>query len=412
MDQSGNIYIADSLNHRIRRIGADARISTFAGTGVAAGTGDGGPAGAAALNTPSGVAVDASGNVYIADTGNRRIRKVTTSGIIFTVAGTSGPAVPGTNGDGSSATGPSAYLSTPMGVAVDANGNIFISELDTGRIRVVTVDGIIRTAVGVGVNGFSGDGGIASAAQVNSPEGITIDSKGVLYVADTGSHRIRKITDPAPAAQGQTFTISSRGGLSLSTVGSAPTTTVGYGRVQSTDISLSGIAIFSYRQNNVLISEAAVPATRAVTSGRIYAYIGGEFVGTRPGVFVNTGIAIANPNDAAATVSFLFSGSTNSSGSTTIPANGQIAAFLSQPPFNAASSFDGTFTFTSSVVAEIKPSTGATYIPHFADGGGWATQIGLINPTDSPLEGSIQFFDPSGNPVSVTANNQTGATFS
>jgi trimeric autotransporter adhesin len=435
LDSSGNIYIADSLNHRIRRIGADGRISTFAGTGFAAGTGDGGPAGAATLNTPSGVAVDASGNVYIADTGNRRIRKVTTSGIIFTVAGTSGPGVVGTNGDGSGATAPTALLSTPTGVAVDSKGNIFISEVDTGRVRVVTADGIIRTAVGVGVNGFSGDGGAGPGAQLNSPEGITVDSKGVLYVADTGSHRVRKVTDAAPPAQGQIFAISSRGGLSLSTVGNAPTTTVGYGRVQSSDLGLGGIAIFSYRPNNVLISEAAVPATRTLTTGRIYAYIGGEVVGNRPGVFVNTGVAIANPNDSIAQVSFSFTGSANSSGVTTIPANGQIAAFLTQAPFNAGSSFDGTFTFTSSVpvavtalrgisnqrgeflvttlpVAELKTTAGPVFIPYFADGGGWATQIALINPTDSSMQGSIQFFDQLGNPIEVTANNQTGSTFS
>jgi hypothetical protein len=322
-----------------------------------------------------------------------------------------------------------------MGVAVDSKGNIFISELDTGRVRVVTVDGIIRTAVGVGVNGFSGDGGIGTAAQVNSAEGITVDSKGVLYIGDTGSHRIRKVTDAAPAAQGQIFAISSRGGLSLSTVGSAPTPTVGYGRIQSSDLALGGLAIFSYRPNNVLISEAAVPATRALTSGRINAYIGSEVVGNRPGVFVNTGIAIANPNDSIAQVSFSFTGSANSSGVTTIPANGQIAAFLTQAPFNAGSSFDGTFTFTSSVpvavtalrgisnqrgeflvttlpVAELKTSTGPVYIPYFADGSGWATQIALINSTDSSMQGSIQFFDQSGNPVTVTANNQTGSTFS
>jgi sugar lactone lactonase YvrE len=434
VDSLGNVYIADTLNNRIRRIDLSGKMGTIAGTGVAGFAGDGGPAGAAQLNNPSAVAVDAAGNLYIADTGNSRVRKIDNSGKIFTVAGSSNTGASGSNGDGLGATAPTAFLSKPTSVAVDSRGNLFISELDTGRVRVVTTDGLIRTAVGNGIPGYSGDNGTGPDAQINGVEGLGVDASGNLFIGDTANHRVRRVINPAPPIEGQPFAIASRGGLSLSTLSLAASTVVGYGRIQSTDPSLVGLAIFSYKPNGVLISEAAVPATRAVSSGRIYAFIGNEVVGNRPATFVNTGVAIANPNDTPVDISFTFTGSANRSGVTTLPARSQIAAFLDQSPFSAGSTFDGTFTFTASLpvavtalrglsnqrgeflvttlpVVDLGISNGPVYIPHFADGGGWATQIDLINPTDVPIDGTIQFLDQTGNLVTVTANGVTDTTF-
>jgi trimeric autotransporter adhesin len=188
-DESGNIYIADSANYRIRMVTKSTGIiSTVAGTGYSGYSGDGGQATSAALNYPYGVAVDASGNIYIADTYNHRIRMVTKStGIISTVAGTG---YSGYSGDGGQATSAALYYS--CGVAVDASGNIYIADTDSYRIRMVTKStGIISTVAGTGSYSYSGDGGQATSATLYNPRGVTIDASGTIYVADAGNNRIR-----------------------------------------------------------------------------------------------------------------------------------------------------------------------------------------------------------------------------
>lgn len=145
------------------------------------------------MNNPSAVAADKSGNVYIADTFNNRIRKVTLDGKIQTVAG---PGVSGVIGDGGPAT--SGRVNTPYGVAVDGSGNIFISEIGNARVRIV-VNGIIQTIAGNNGSGFAGDGGPAAASRLNGPTALAVDAQGNLYIADTGNNRIRKVT-PAKAS--------------------------------------------------------------------------------------------------------------------------------------------------------------------------------------------------------------------
>ena len=190
VDAASNLFIADAANNRVRRVATGTgTITTVAGTGDFGFLGDGGSATSAQLWIPTGVAVDASGNLFIADAANSRIRKVAAaSGIITTVAGSSG----GSLDDGSPAT--SAQLQTPTGVAVDAAGNLFIADADDNRIRQVTAaTGIITTAAGTGGPGFSGDGGPATSVQLSTPTGVAIDAAGNLFIADADDHRIRQV---------------------------------------------------------------------------------------------------------------------------------------------------------------------------------------------------------------------------
>jgi len=212
LDAAGNLYIADSGNDRIRKIATNGIITTVAGggTGCAQQTnleGDGCPATSAKLFTPSAVALDATGNIYIADTFFQRIRKVALSGTITTVAGNGAYTLLASSlGDGGPAI--SATLNFPTGVAVDSSGNIYIGDTFNNRIRKVTVGGIINTIAGTGSGSYSGDGGPAASAGLSSPNGIAVDAGGNLYIADTGDQRIRAVT-----ASGTITTIAGDGDI-------------------------------------------------------------------------------------------------------------------------------------------------------------------------------------------------------
>lgn len=187
-DRMGNLYIADSNNHRVRKIASDGTISTVAGQGIGGYGGDGGAATAAQLAFPKSIAFDSAGNVYIADWGNNRIRKIASDGTISTVAGNG---TSGYSGDGGLAT--AAQLNYPSGVAVDGVGNLYIADSHNNRIRKVDGNGILSTVAGNGISGFSGDGGVAALAQLSNPSGIVTDSAGDLYIADSGNNRVRKV---------------------------------------------------------------------------------------------------------------------------------------------------------------------------------------------------------------------------
>ncbi len=187
-DAAGNVYIADSDNHRVRRIDTNGNITTVAGNGEQGFFGDGGLATSASLNTPTAVAVDASGNIYIADSNNNRIR-VVTGGNISTFAG-NGAA--GYSGDGGAAT--SASLYTPRGVAVDANGVVYIADTNNHVVRKVSGGTISTIAGNAQQQGFYGDNGTAGSAGLDTPTGVAVDATGKVYVADSNNHRVRLLS--------------------------------------------------------------------------------------------------------------------------------------------------------------------------------------------------------------------------
>ena len=188
VDTHGNLYIADQ--QRIRMVNSVGIITTFAGTGTIGNSGDGGAATSAQFNNPSGMSADISGgNIYIADRDNSKIRMVNSAGIITTFAGTG---VAGSSGDGGAAT--SAQLHGPTGVTVDNNGNLYIVDPNNRKIRMVTSTGIMTTFAGTGVAGSSGDGGKATSAQLNGPSGVGTDSSGNVYIVDNGNNKIRMVT--------------------------------------------------------------------------------------------------------------------------------------------------------------------------------------------------------------------------
>lgn len=187
-DHSGNLIISDWSNNRIRKISTSGIITTIAGTGAPGSMGDGGPATAAQLYNPAGMAVDGSGNIYFSDYSNQAVRKISPSGIITKVAGTG---VAATSGDGGPAT--AAGIHSPHGIAFDTAGNLYISEYWGDRIRMISPSGVITTVAGTGVRAFSGDLGMATAAEMNQPVGLTIDNAGNIYFADQNNQRVRKI---------------------------------------------------------------------------------------------------------------------------------------------------------------------------------------------------------------------------
>jgi uncharacterized protein (TIGR03437 family) len=254
---NGTIYFSDSYYQRVFQVTAQGTLTTVAGTGHEGFSGDGGPATAAQLHGPAGLAVDGAGNLYIADVVNERIRKVTPAGIIATVAGKGSY---GFSGDGGPAT--SADLNTPADVKLDAAGNLYIADQANNRIRKVTADGLIHTIAGNGQVGFSGDGGPATAAQLQLPAGVALDGAGNLYISDTSNYRVRKVA----AASGNISTIAGTGVTGYSGDGG-----------QATLAQLSdpqGLALDA--TGNLYIADAITGKLRKVTPNGVISTIAGN----------------------------------------------------------------------------------------------------------------------------------------
>ena len=194
-DGRGNLYIADSFNHRIRRVDAKGIITTVAGIGTVGYSGDSGPAAAASLAWPEGVAPGPDGAVYIADTGNSCIRRVGPDGIITTLAGAGCTAANGCTAGHSGDNGPAAnaMVNKPRGVLPDSRGMIYIADTGNNRVRRVSPDGVITAVAGTGIGGHSGDGGPAVKAKLDQPQGLALDLSGRLFFADNGGHAVRRV---------------------------------------------------------------------------------------------------------------------------------------------------------------------------------------------------------------------------
>jgi len=256
LDSSGNVYVADSLNNRIRKI-AGSNIATVAGNGGLSSSGDSGPATSAQLNTPLGVAVDRAGNIYIADSLNNTIRRVSAGGTISTFAGNS---VPGNSGDGGAPT--AAQLNGPQGVAVDAAGNLYIADTQNHKVRKIS-GGAISTFAGSGTAGFSGDGSAATAASLNAPFGVAVDAAGNVYIAEFGNSRVRKVD-----TKGVITTVAGNGVSGYSGDGGAATSAQLNGP-QSVAVDAAG---------NLYIADTANNRVRQVTPSGAIGTIGGNGV--------------------------------------------------------------------------------------------------------------------------------------
>jgi sugar lactone lactonase YvrE len=203
VDAAGNVYVADSSNSLIRKITPAGVVTTLAGTAGTIGFADG-PAATAKFWSPSGVAVDAAGNVYVADTNNNRIRKITPAGVVSTLAGSSTGAWGFTNGTGSAA---SFYY--PKDLVLDTAGNLYVADSGNNAIRKVTQGGVVSTVAGGGIGVVGSTNGATASATFNAPRGVAVDAAGNVYVADTGNHLIRKIA----AGQVTTFAGSTLSGF-------------------------------------------------------------------------------------------------------------------------------------------------------------------------------------------------------
>ena len=255
VDISGNVYIADTGNNKVRMLTSSGIITTIAGTGIWGSSGDGGAATSAQLAGPRGVSVDISGNVYIADLGNSKIRMVTRTGIITTIVGTR---IGGRSGDGGAAT--SAQLDSPYGVSVDISGNVYFADNGNNKIRMVNSTGIITTVAGTGAQGSSGDGGASTSAQLYGPYGVSVDISGNVYIADYWNHKIRMVT-----STGIITTFAGMGDGGTSGDGGAATSAQLNGPI-GISVDISG---------NVYISDSFNNKIRMVTSTGIITTIAG-----------------------------------------------------------------------------------------------------------------------------------------
>jgi hypothetical protein len=385
VDNFGNIFIADGTNCKIREVAAQTGdISTVAGTGVCYYDGDGGPATSSELNNPSGVAVDESGNIFIADTNNCLVREVSVkTGNISTLAGTppdqDGILRCGYAGDGGLATNAKVWF--PNDVAVDGSGNVFIADTSSCAIRVVSAStGIISTVAGTGSCGYSGDGGLATGAQINLPDGVVVNGSGDIFIADTSNCLIRKVA----ASNGQISTVAGdySAGCGYSGDGGSATSAT-LNQPQSVAVEASGdIVIADY--GNYVLREVSI------STGNISTF---------------AGVSVPDPDHAGQMVGF-----PSYSGDGYAATDGEIGLYRDTPwSADLATDHSGNVFFTDTandVVREVSAATGiittvaGNGFIGFSGEGRAATNAKLWDPRGITVDGDGNiFFVDNGNCV-------------
>ena len=376
LDPAGDLFIADSHNQRVREVAAATGIiSTIAGTGVAGFSGDGGAATAARLDLPTALALDAAGNLYAADTGSHRVRRIAAAtGAITTVAGNG---VEGYAGDGGAAT--AANLDSPNGLVVDVAGNLYIADTHNGRVREVSAaSGVISTVAGTGVVGgnvqtFGGDNGVATAAGLALPRGLTMDAAGNLYFADSANHRIRRIS-----TSGVITTVAGQG-MEAFAGDSAAATAASLDSPQSVAVSPTGLLTLADSGNQ------RVRQIDAQTTPEIHTIAG--LGTTMPGALSLSGPTVVAYGSGAMTATLATS--TNATGSITfLEGSGATQVTLGSAGLSADAA-----SFSTSALAAAAYNLSATYA---GDATHSAAQSPTLAMTVSPL-----VITAGVNPVSV-----------
>lgn len=405
LDASGNLYIADTNNHRVRKVTTTGTITTVAGNGDQFFSGDGASAIAAGLDSPSGVAIDSTGRILISDTHNQRVRAVDAQGNISTLAGNGAANF---SGDGASAQ--SASLARPMGIASDSAGNVYIADTNNQRVRIISSK-VITTLAGDGVQGFSGDGGLAPAASLNESRGVALGASGDVAVADTGNERVRIVsnniinTAPVPGGGAPTLLLSG-----------ASTDVYGTGQITATlqhdsNPSATRITIFDNGQSVALVplsGNSALYDTGKLSAGahQIVAVLPGPggSAGLSSSVFpLSISPAAITATAAPVTVSY---------GAPIPSITGTLAGVLPQDTGNVNAVFATTATSSSNVgtypitVALAGPAAPSYTVAAAKNSGSVSiTQAGSTTALGSPTANVIQTV-----PVTFTAKVNSDTT--
>jgi len=409
LDSAGNLYIADTGNSRIRKIAAGTGIiTTIAGTGIAGWSGDKGPAASAQLNNPASVAFDLAGNLYITDSENDRIRKVAAgTGIISTVAGTgspicnSGPPI----GDGGPAT--SAPICDPQGIAIDAAGNLYFADtFSSNVIRKVTAStGIITTVAGNGTLGYSGDGVPATSAELDFPYDVALDSANNLYIVEALSSTIRKVT----ASNGTISTIAGNGQICSLFGDGSPAADAGFCYPTGISIDNSGNLYVADDYQRIRLVTAPGPSPTSQTAAPVFSVKAGTYAvpqtvtvtDATPGASIYA--TLGSSESLNSVPSGIYGAPIEVTGSVTIYATAVAPGYLPSPQVSSA------YTITQPPATVINTVAG-NGVNGFSGAGGPATsaEFGFLGGLAFDGSGNLYFADTTNNVV-WSVGEKTGA---